>query len=219
MYKSTPSPWIRRGESGPTPSATIDLMVTKLAKDFRSFADLAAAYEHERDYRIVRLRRPGSEVAIVAPHGGSIEAHTSDIARDIAGLDFNLYLFEGLLKAGNFAALHLSSHLFDEPGCLELLKDCRYVVSVHGCGHAGEIVLTGGRSAGLRESIAARVRALGVVCEDSPAGLDAADPANICNRGCGGAGVQLEVSMELRRSPRRALLVRAVREALLAATA
>jgi phage replication-related protein YjqB (UPF0714/DUF867 family) len=219
MYKSTPSPWIWRGERGPTPSATIDSMVTKLAKDFRSFADLAAAYESDRDYRIVQLRRPGSEVAIVAPHGGSIEAHTSDIARDIAGPDFNLYLFEGLLRAGNFAALHLSSHLFDEPGCLGLLQDCRYVVSVHGCGHAGEIVLTGGRNASLQESIVARVRALGVACEDAPAGLDAADPANICNRGCGGAGVQLEVSMELRRSPRRALLVRAVREALLAAAA
>jgi phage replication-related protein YjqB (UPF0714/DUF867 family) len=167
----------------------------------------------------VRLQRSGSKVAIVAPHGGSIEAHTSDIARDIAGQDFNLYLFEWLLKAGNFAALHLSSHLFDEPGCLELLKDCRYVVSVHGCGHTGEIVLTGGRNADLRESIAERVRALGVACEDAPAGLDATDPANISNRGRGGAGVQLEVSMELRRSPRRALLVRAVREALLAAPA
>lgn len=193
--------------------------VNKLAKDFRSFADLAAAYESDRDYRIVQLRRPASEVAIVAPHGGSIEAHTSDIARDIAGPDFNLYLFEGLLKAGNFAALHLSSHLFDEPGCLQLLQDCQYVVSVHGCGHAGEIVLTGGRDAALRESIAARLRTLGVICEDAPAGLDAADPANVCNRGRGGAGVQLEVSLELRRSPRRALLVRAVREALLVAAA
>ena len=51
------------------------------------------------------------------------------------------------------------------------------------------------------------------------AGLDAADPMNVCNRGRGGAGVQLEVSLALRRSPRRALLVRAVREALLAANA
>lgn len=198
-----------------TPSATMESMV-KLAKNFRSFADLAAAYECDRDYRIVRLPRSGSEVAIVAPHGGSIEAHTSDIARDIAGQDFNLYLFEGLLKAGNFAALHLSSHLFDEPDCLDLLSACRSVVSVHGCGHAGEIVLLGGRDVVLRESIGERLRGLGVECEAAPAGLDAADPMNVCNRGRGGAGVQLEVSLALRRSPRRALLVRAVREALLA---
>lgn len=191
-------------------------MVNKLAKHFRSFADLAAAYEQDRDYRIVQVRKPGSGVAILAPHGGSIEAHTSDIAREIAGQDFNLYLFEGLLKAGNFAALHLGSHRFDEPGCLELLQGCKSVVSVHGCGHAGEIVLTGGRDAGLREAITERLKALGVACEAAPAGLDAVDPMNVCNRGEGGAGVQLEVSLELRRSPRRVLLVRAVRETLTA---
>ena len=73
----------------------MDSMVT-LAKNFRSFADLAAAYERDRDYRVVLVPRHGSTAAIVAPHGGSIEAHTSDIARDIAGQDFNLYLFEGL---------------------------------------------------------------------------------------------------------------------------
>lgn len=104
--------------------------MVKLAKNFRSFADLAAAYERDRDYRIVRLLRPESGVAILAPHGGSIEAHTSDIARDIAGRDFNLYLFEGLLKAGNFAALHLSSHLFDEPDCLDLLRACPLVSKI-----------------------------------------------------------------------------------------
>ncbi len=191
----------------------------KLAKDFRSFADLAAAYERDRDYRIVCLPRPGSEVAVLAPHGGSIEAHTSDIARDIAGQDFNLYAFEGLLKSGNYAALHLSSHLFDEPGCLDLVRTCRSVISVHGCGHAGEIALMGGRDAALQESIGARLRALGVSCEAAPSGLDATDPLNVCNRGRHGAGVQLEVSIALRRSPRRALLVRAVREALLAVPA
>ena len=66
-------------------SATMSPMDKKLAKDFRSFAGLAAAYERDRDYRIVQRHCPGSSVAIVAPHGGSIEAHTSDIARDIAG--------------------------------------------------------------------------------------------------------------------------------------
>ena len=199
-------------------SATIVFVTPKLAKDFRSFADLAAAYERDRDYRIVQSRRPGSQVVILALHGGSIEAHTSDIAREIAGQEFNLYLFEGLLKAGNFAALHLSSHLFDEPDCLELLSDCRAVVSVHGCGQAGEIVLAGGRDVKLRDSIAERLRDLGVACSAGPAGLDAADPMNVCNRGRDGAGVQLEVSLELRRSSRRALLVRSVREALLEAT-
>ncbi len=187
----------------------------RLAKDFRSFADLAAAYERDRDYRIVQRQCPGSSVAIVALHGGSIEAHTSDIARDIAGQDFNLYLFEGLLKAGNFAALHLASDRFDEPECLALLAACNQVVTVHGCGNAGEVVLMGGWDTGLREAIVLRLRALGLSCEDAPAGLDGLDPRNVCNRGRSGAGVQLELSLDLRRSPRRSQLIRAVREALL----
>lgn len=190
-------------------------MTSRLAKDFRSFADLAAAYEKDKDFRIVQVNRPDSATAIVAPHGGSIEAHTSDIARDIAGQEFSLYLFEGLLKAGNFAALHLSSHLFNEPGCLDLLGTCDRVITVHGCGHAGERVLIGGRDASLRRAITARLKAADLACEDAPAGLDAADPNNICNRGRSGAGVQLEITADLRRSPRRAILIRAVRDALI----
>lgn len=189
-------------------------MPTKLARDFESFADLAAAYEQDKDYRIVKVPRPGSSTAIVAPHGGGIEAYTSDIACAIAGEEFGLYLFEGLLRAGNFAAFHLSSHLFDEPGCLEMLQACRRVVSVHGCGAPGEVVLIGGLDSALRSAIASELKAAGLACEDAPPGLDATDPQNICNRGDAGGGVQLEISLGLRRSHRRAVLVRAVRNAL-----
>jgi phage replication-related protein YjqB (UPF0714/DUF867 family) len=189
-------------------------MPSKLAKDFQSFADLAAAYQRDKDYRIVQVPRPGSSTAVVAPHGGGIEAYTADIARGIAADDFGLYLFEGLLRAGNFAALRLPSELFDEPDCLAMLRTCDRVVSVHGCGLAGEIVLLGGRDDVLRGAIAARLQAAGLACEDAPAGHAGTDPRNICNRGRSGVGVQLEVSMDLRRSRRRAVLVRAVREAL-----
>lgn len=190
-------------------------MTTRLAKDFRSFADLAAAYARDKDYRIVLLARPASGTAIIAPHGGSIEAHTSDIAREIAGTEFSLYLFEGLLKAGNFTALHLASHLFDEQACIELAAASDRVVTVHGCSRDGERVLLGGRDRVLRGAIAAGLQAAGVACEDAPSGLDAADPANICNRGRSGAGVQLEISLALRQSRRRSVLTRAVRDALL----
>ena len=189
-------------------------MPSKLAKDFRSYADLAAAYQQDQDYRIVQVHRPASATAVLAPHGGGIEAYTSDIARAIAGDDFSLYVFEGLLRAGNFAALHLSSEAFDEPECLAMLQSCDRVISVHGCRMPGETVLLGGRDNALREAIAAQLRAAGVPCEDAPSGLAGADLHNICNRGRTGCGVQLEVSMDLRRSQRRMGLVRAVRDAL-----
>lgn len=99
---------------------------------------------------------------------GPIEAHTADIARDIASQGYSLYVFEGLLMAGSFATLHLSSHLFEEPGCLELLKVCDRFVSVHGCGHPGEVMLISGRDLLLRGAIAERVRAVGLVCGDAP---------------------------------------------------
>lgn len=189
-------------------------MPSRFAKDFRSFADLAEAFTRDQDYRIVQLARPGSSTVILAPHGGSIEAFTSDIARGIAGEECSLYLFEGLLRAGNFASLHLPSERFDEPGCLQMLADCDRVVSVHGCSVAGEAVFIGGRDRALGEAVAARLQAEGIVCQDAAEKLAGQDPRNICNRGRAGQGVQLEVSLELRRSPRRKFLVAAVRQAL-----
>jgi phage replication-related protein YjqB (UPF0714/DUF867 family) len=99
-------------------------MPTKLAKYYDSYADLAAAYQRDKDYQIVQVSRPGSLTAVLAPHVGRIEAHTSDVARGIAGEELGLYVFEGLLRAGNFALLHLASERFDEPDCLAMLATC-----------------------------------------------------------------------------------------------
>jgi phage replication-related protein YjqB (UPF0714/DUF867 family) len=63
-------------------------------KLYRSHADLAAAQAEGEDFRVVVVPRATSQVATMAPHGGSIEAHTSSIARQIAGTDFNLCLLE-----------------------------------------------------------------------------------------------------------------------------
>ena len=189
-------------------------MPSRLAKDFHSFADLAEAYTQDQDYRIVLVPRAQASTAVLAPHGGSIEAFTSAIARGITGEEYGLYLFEGLLRAGNFASLHLSSERFDEPGCLRLLANYDRVVSVHGCRAPGEVVFIGGRDRALGKAVAASLRAQGIVCEDAPANLAGQDPRNVCNRGRTGRGVQLEVSLELRQSPRRKFLIAAVRQAL-----
>ena len=72
------------------------------AKFYGSYADLADSQVEGKDYRIVVVPRATSRVAIVAPHGGSIEAHTSSIARQIARTDLNLYLFA--VASGSFDA-------------------------------------------------------------------------------------------------------------------
>ena len=103
------------------PHTRYEMPTVPNAKLYRSYADLAAVQAEGEDYRVVVVPRATSRVAIVAPHGGSIEAHTSSIARQIAGTDLNLYLLEGTRPAGNYQALHLTSHRFDEPRCLMLL--------------------------------------------------------------------------------------------------
>lgn len=73
-----------------------------------------------------------SEIAILAPHGGQIEPYTSTIARESAGEDVGLYLFDQTKSMDNFSALHLTSTRFDEPRCLELVAEVRSVAAVHG---------------------------------------------------------------------------------------
>ncbi len=90
------------------------------ADGYRGYDDLALALREGVDYA-VHVRYPAnSAVAVIAPHGGRIEGGTSAVARLIAGADHGLYLFEGLRTANdNFDHLHLTSHCFDEPRCLE----------------------------------------------------------------------------------------------------
>lgn len=186
-----------------------------LAKNFRSFADLTTVYDEDVDYRIVRVPLPESTVGIVAPHGGSIEPHTSEIATAIAAADFSLYILEGIRSTANYAALHLTSHYFDEPSCLEMLATCDDVVAIHGCKAAGEVVLLGGLDKGLAAELAAAMTRAGLDCQVDGHEFPATHPHNICNRGRRGVGVQLELSLQLRTSPRKQLLATTVREVLL----
>ena len=121
---------------------------------YRNFADLARAQVRGRDYEIVVRRRAGSAVAIIAPHGGQIENGTSEIASAIAADEHNLYLFEGIRASRNYFSLHLTSHLFDEPECLELIATCTTVIAIHGCAGTTPIVMLGGRDTALRDSLA-----------------------------------------------------------------
>jgi phage replication-related protein YjqB (UPF0714/DUF867 family) len=186
------------------------------AKNFRSFADLAAAYDEGADYLITRVPRPSSTVSIVAPHGGRIEAHTSEIAIAVAGADFSLYVLEGTRSTGNYAALHLTSHYFDEPGCLELLANCDDVVAIHGCKVAGEVVLVGGLDNELAAELGAAMTKAGLDYHLDGHEFPGTHPNNICNRGRRGVGVQLELSAAFRESsPHKGKLVAAVRKVLL----
>ena len=207
---------IERIQATNTPKLSAMSRPLALAKNFRSFADLAAVYDEGTDYRITRVPRPGSSVGVVAPHGGRIEAQTSEIATAIAGADFSLYALEGIRSTGNYAALHLTSHHFDEPGCLEMLAACDDVISIHGCKVDGEVVLVGGLDGELADELVAAMTKVGLSCYLDGHEFLGAQPNNICNRGRRGIGVQLELSVAFRGSLIcRQKLVSAAREVLL----
>jgi phage replication-related protein YjqB (UPF0714/DUF867 family) len=182
---------------------------------YTSFAELARCEARGIDYGITVVRRPASEIAVIAPHGGGIEKRTAEIARAIAGDEFNLYLFEGIKASGNFAALHITSRRFDEPSCLSLLRECSSVVAIHGCIRADERVLIGGLDTGLKNRVAEALRQAGLRVDMDGHRFRAEDPSNICNRGRSNKGVQLELSRPLRGSANEPRVVQAIRTVLL----
>ncbi len=179
------------------------------------YADLAMAQAEGADFSVCVRRRPGSSVAILAPHGGAIEAGTSQVARAVAGSEFNLYLFEGIRASGNYTALHLTSHRFDEPRCLALLSACDHVVTTHGCRGDTPQVLLGGLDTQLKGTICQAIGAAGVETRQVGHRFRAVHPSNICNRGRRGAGVQIELTSALRLEGFNRAIVTAIRSVLL----
>lgn len=175
-----------------------------MADKYASFQELERGERHGLDYRVrSHLRR--ATIAVIAPHGRSIEPGSSEIARAIAGRNFSLYAFEGTKKQQN-NRLHITSTRFNEPLCLALVASAERAVAIHGENSDEKVVFLGGRDE-------VGVRRLGDVLKQhgfcvrthkSPR-LQGTNLANICNRGRAQAGVQIELSSGLRRSFFRSL--------------
>ena len=166
------------------------------------------------DYRIVIEKTNVNHLAIIAPHGGSIERRTSDIARAIAGDRYPYYLFEGLDPNGSFDELHITSHRFDEPLCLNLVKTVDTVVAIHGCNGDQQEVLLGGLHTELKNKIAYYLREANLETELNKHKFQGRHQSNICNRGRLKAGVQIEFSDALRGAKEEAIAISAIKRAL-----
>lgn len=166
---------------------------------YSSFADLARERREGVDYAI-RLEDRHSTVAIIAPHGGSIEPGTCQIAAAIAADDWSLYCFEGLLPSRPHGELHITSALFDEPRGCELVAQADIVLAVHGRADNGnaDTVHVGGLDQLLRNALLDELSWAGFKAALGTGHLAGMDPSNICNRGRYGAGVQLEIPRTLR---------------------
>ena len=173
--------------------------MTMPIREFPNFEALAKAHVEGRDFN--RIIRPvkGSKVAVISPHGGTIEPRTDDIASVLAGEDFSLYAFISHLPT-RLANLHITSHRFDDPACLAVVAQHVHVIAVHGCAKQGEAILIGGLDTDLASELATEARTIGVETHTDGQCLAGTHPLNICNRGEMGSGVQLELTMALRRS-------------------
>lgn len=179
------------------PIFLFDGLLNKMTSFYQSFKDLADHEAEGKDYRIrIEVRDPS--ILIMAPHGGRIEPTTEIIVEAIAGADYSFYSFEGLKADGN-GALHIESHLFDEPGALEAVEKADIVITVHGqINQKDGFVMIGGLHDPLRSRIKQQLEEVGFETRLPTEGLMGTDPQNICNRGKLRQGVQLEISRKVR---------------------
>ncbi len=164
------------------------------------YKNYAALARHEKigvDYVIESRDRP-SPYLIAAPHGGKLEAFTTELARQIAGEDHSFYSFITTKQKGNLL-LHITSHQFDEPKALQAVQRADIVIAIHGQGSDfEESVMIGGLHVALRERCASGLDRAGFKCQKPSGGIHGRDPDNICNRGRCGQGIQLEITRRLR---------------------
>ncbi len=188
-------------------------MLARMIDKYAGYAELARSEVWGTDYRVVAVERPSSPVVVIAPHGGSIEIGTSEIAERIAGDEHSLFSFEGLKPYGRNRDLHITSHRFDHPECLDLVARSNVVLGIHGCrGESG--IFIGGLDVELKELLAQRLGGAGFRCVTEGHAYLGVNPLNICNRGARGRGAQLEFTRDLRDAPIRNEIAHVVRVTL-----
>jgi phage replication-related protein YjqB (UPF0714/DUF867 family) len=180
---------------------------------YDSFSSMARDAPKESWRRVCR-EVPTSNALILAPHGGDIEAGTSELASSVAGDDHNLYCFEGL-NTNCFRDLHVTSHRFDDPVALDMAARAAILVAIHGC-RGDRSIYVGGRDGELVGLLSTRLVEAGFPARSDNHAFPAINPDNICNRGSRGVGAQLELTKDLRGAETRAAIAQVIRSAIAA---
>ena len=167
---------------------------------YKSYKELQRENTYGIDYQIDTRIIFSKEFLIVAPHGGTIEPGTSEITKKIAGERFNYYSFESMRQYGaDYISLHITSHLFDEPGCIHWSDQHNWIVTIHGCNVQSQQVYLGGLNYELKEYVKdSLIEASFPVANDGHK-YGGVHPRNICNMGKHRAGLQIELAIPLRQ--------------------
>ena len=186
-----------------------------LARDvYRNFSELQKAHREGNDFEVT-VRDLNAKWTVFAIHGGTIERGTELLAKSLAPIRTNLYVFESrlcpnlrvdefsrsLCVPGTAGNLHLTSHHFDDPRAVKLAEKSRQCMSLHGFRSSKKAleVMIGGLSSNLkaRASVAFRQFVPEVVMIPPSTTLGGTHPQNIVNR-CLEQGVQIELSGPVR---------------------
>jgi phage replication-related protein YjqB (UPF0714/DUF867 family) len=167
-----------------------------------TYRDIAKLMLHESRHITIRSEwTQRSEVAIIAPHAGSIEPVTGELAEAIAGDEHRLYCFTGGTHDDS-QRLHVTSARFSEPLLTRVLLGASLAISVHGCRNPLEPVThLGGTNHALRNRLERSLLRSGFAVDRALPPMAGRHPHNVVNRTMQG-GVQLEIT----RLQRRALM-------------
>ena len=179
---------------------------------YRCFSELKR-YETAAAYKIVSQDR-GSDILVLAPHGGGIEPRTSAVARAIAADDYSLYLFEGEKDRCNYSTLHITSARFDEPTCIAMLAQARVALAIHGCRGESERIYVGGLDEALGKELATGLRKAEFDVLEDGHDFPGVSKNNVCNRTSSGRGCQLELTRGFRERADLDAFVNTVRAVL-----
>jgi len=165
---------------------------------YGNFAELKLHAQEGRDYRI-HERRGSSRYAIVAIHGGWIERGTRQVADAIAGQEHSYYCFDGLHNKRR-RLLHITSDYFNEPRCIDIVTSVDKVISIHGALGMEVAIYAGGLDLSFKANILAALTSGGFNAVNDPSPTrQGKGITNVCNRGKSGTGVQLELTVGLRK--------------------
>lgn len=172
-----------------------------MKKKYADYAELNAAELEGHDYEIRVLQGDNRCLAALAPHGGAIEAGTSELVEELhRSCYFSGYDFRAKKRTGN-RSLHIRSTRFDEPRALSLAAEALFTVTLHGYRGEDEKTYIGGLDTSTAELIGAELAASGFNVDfEPPSAIEGKYKENICNKNGRKQGVQLEISSAQRRA-------------------
>jgi phage replication-related protein YjqB (UPF0714/DUF867 family) len=192
--------------------------------DYKSLSELKKSEQENVDWRQPKPLNRNSWLTVVAPHGGTIEPFTEEIARAIADTNYNLFVFEGLRRKESARPwLHVTSTTFDDKRLKQLQASSLITLSVHGATSPKpmleeKITWLGGRNTRLRDRICNSLIRHGFAAKEGAGSSAGTAKSNFVNRTLHN-GVQLEISRSEREAlsdnpTRWARYIKAIREGL-----